>query len=73
VADILIRDVPENVIASIDARAARLGLSRSEYIRRQWAQEATRADMLVTVDHLREFAGTFSDLDDPDVAAQAWS
>ena len=30
--DVLIRDVPEEVIAAIDARAARLGVSRSEYV-----------------------------------------
>lgn len=27
--DVLVRDVPDNVIAAVDARAARLGLSRT--------------------------------------------
>jgi hypothetical protein len=31
VSDVLIRDVPEEVIEAIDARAAALGLSRNEY------------------------------------------
>ena len=33
-ADMLIRDVPDDVIAALDAHAARLGLSRSEYVHR---------------------------------------
>ena len=35
VTDVLIRDVPDDVIAALDARAGRLGLSRSEYVRRR--------------------------------------
>lgn len=34
---ILIRDVPEDVLAVIDARAERVGFSRSEYLRRTLA------------------------------------
>ena len=37
--DILIRDVPEDVIAAIDIKAQRLGLSRTEYLRRTLARE----------------------------------
>jgi hypothetical protein len=32
--DILIRDLPDEVIDALDARARQLGLSRSEYVRR---------------------------------------
>jgi predicted nucleic acid-binding protein len=32
--DLLIRDVPDDIVAAIDADAGRLGLSRSEYLRR---------------------------------------
>jgi Ribbon-helix-helix protein, copG family len=35
--DVLIRDVPDDVIAALDAHAGRLGLSRSEYVRRRLA------------------------------------
>ena len=42
--DILIRDVPEDVVAAVDAHAGRLGLSRSEYVRRRLAQDASRQD-----------------------------
>jgi hypothetical protein len=40
VTDVLVRDVPDDVVAAIDARAARVGLSRSEFLRRRFAQEA---------------------------------
>lgn len=39
-ADVLIRDVPEDVLAAVDAHAARQGLSRVEYIRRRLAADA---------------------------------
>ena len=38
--DVLIRDIPEAVLAGVDARAARLGISRVEYIRRRLAADA---------------------------------
>ena len=38
--DVLVRDVPDDVLAAIDTRAAHLGLSRSEYVRRRLAQDA---------------------------------
>lgn len=39
-ADVLIRDIPEDVLAEVDAHAARLGLSRAEYIRRRLTADA---------------------------------
>ena len=71
--DVLIRDVPEQVLSAIDEHAARLGLSRSEYIRRQLSQDAGRSPSAVTVDQLRQFSDRFQDLSDPEVMAQAWS
>ena len=38
--DVLVRNVPDEVITAPDARAASLGLSRSDYLRRRLAQEA---------------------------------
>jgi len=70
--DILIRDVPEDVVAAVDALAARLGLSRSEYVRRRLAQDAARQDFPVSVEDLARFADVFGDLADPDVMSQAW-
>jgi len=70
--DILIRDVPEDVVAAVDAHAGRLGLSRSEYVRRRLAQDAARQDAPVSVEDLARFADVFGDLADPDVMSQAW-
>lgn len=70
--DILVRDVPDDVITALDARAARLGLSRSEFLRRRLAQEATGGPQSVTASDLAAFADTFFDLADPEVMRGAW-
>ena len=71
--DILIRDVPDDVLAVIDAKARRTGLSRSEYIRRTLSREGIDTASDVRVKDLVEFADTFADLDDDDVMRRAWS
>jgi hypothetical protein len=70
--DVLIRDVPDDVIAALDAHAGRLGLSRSEYVRRRLAQDATLRGAPVSVQDLTRFSDRFGDLADPDVMSQAW-
>ncbi len=70
--DILIRDVPTDVVAAVEATAKRLGLSRNEYLRRQLVREASRATGTLTMDDLAWFAETFPDLDDTDVMVKAW-
>ena len=70
--DVLIRDIPDEVLTAIDARAARLGISRVEYVRRRLAQDAAVAPVSVTAADLRRFGATFADLADPDVMAGAW-
>lgn len=70
--DMLIRDVPDDVIAALDAHATRLGLSRSEYVRRRLAQDAAVSSSRVSVDDLARFTEVFGDLADPDVMSQAW-
>jgi hypothetical protein len=40
--DILIRDVPEAVVAAIDPKAQRLGLSRTEYLQRACRESAPK-------------------------------
>lgn len=70
--DVLVRDVPDDVIAAVDARAARLGLSRSEYLRRRLAQEVSTASAPVTVADLNAFTATFADLGDDEVMKGAW-
>jgi plasmid stability protein len=70
--DMLIRNVPEEVVAALDAHAARLGLSRSEYVRRRLAQDAATPGSAVGVEDLARFADAFADLADPDVMSRAW-
>ena len=70
--DMLIRDVPDDVVAALEAHARRLGLSRSEYVRRRLAQDAGAADSPVTTDDLTRFSDAFGDLADPDVMSRAW-
>jgi hypothetical protein len=71
-ADVLVRDVPEEVLAGVDAHAARLGLSRVEYIRRRLAADAATAVEVVSTSDLRSFADLAGDLADPQVMGSAW-
>lgn len=70
--DVLIRDVPNEVLAAIDARAARLGISRTEYLRRRLAQDAGGGTP-VTAAQLRAFGDAFGDLGDETVMSGAWT
>ncbi len=71
--DVLIRDVPEEVVAALDAHARRLGLSRGEYLRRRLAQDVAISGSGVMVGDLEWFADVFGDLAEADVMTQAWS
>lgn len=71
--NILIRDIPDEVIAAIDARAKRIGLSRTEYLRRTLERERVGNVGPITLDHFHRVASLAADLDDPDVMANAWS
>jgi hypothetical protein len=71
--DILIRDVPDDVIAAIDAKAKRLGLSRTAYLRRALEHERVQCPGPVTVEHLARLGSLAADLDDPTVMSDAWS
>lgn len=70
--DILIRDVPDDVLAAIDAKAKRVGLSRTEYLRRALERECVPA-AAVSVEQLARVASLAQDLEDPDVMSGAWS
>lgn len=76
-ADILIRDVPDEVLAELDAAAARAGISRVEYLRRTLAAEADRATREtrppLTRDHWKQLNDLTSDLADQNVMRGAWS
>lgn len=71
--DILIRDVPDEVLAAIDAKAKRVGLSRTEYLRRALERERVQDAGPVSVDQLKRVAALTKDLDDPAVMSSAWS
>jgi len=70
--DLLIRDVPDDVVAAIDGKARRLGISRSEYLRRALAREQATAGERVTVDDLARIGEQFADLADERVMRSAW-
>lgn len=67
--DVLIRNVPEETLKRVDARAARLGLSRSEYLRRQIERDVARGDEQAS----REDLGKFERLGDEEWMRGAWS
>jgi hypothetical protein len=71
--DILIRDVPEDVVAAIDRNAQRQGLTRAEYLRRTLARERTAGDRKVTVEDFERMAELVEDALDPEVRRAAWS
>ncbi len=71
-ADVLIRDLSDAVLAGVDAHAARLGLSRVEYIRRRLAADAASTGDSVSVDDLSSFGDLAGDLSEPKVMGDAW-
>jgi len=71
--DILIRDIPDEVLAAIDAKAKRVGLSRAEYLHRTLERERRVEACPVSVDHLKQLALLTADLDDSAVMSGAWS
>jgi len=73
VSDILIRDVPDDVVASLDQRARLLGLSRTEFLRRLLTEQAIDRTTPATVGDWAAFARRHTDLDDPEAMRQAWS
>ncbi len=70
--DVLIRDVPDDVLAALDQLAAKLGLSRTEYIRRRLAQDAHTTRITVTANDWRRFAENYAELGDATVMERAW-
>ena len=71
--DILIRDVPDEILSAIDGKAKRLGLSRAAYLRRTLERERVELQAPVSLDGLKRFAALAADLDDPAVMSEAWS
>ncbi|AWK75037.1 hypothetical protein CBI38_29275 [Rhodococcus oxybenzonivorans] len=71
--DVLIRNFPAEDLALLDEHAARLGISRTEFLRRQLQQEARRTATSVSTADLMRFSQDFPDLNDDEVMRGAWS
>lgn len=71
--DVLIRNFPAEDLNLLDEQAARLGISRSEYLRRHLHREARRTVGPVTVADLRTLGDLVADLADDAVMTDAWS
>lgn len=69
-ADVLLRNLSDEELAAVDARASRLGLSRNEYLRRLVRRDIEPVP--VRQQDLEAFAAAFGDLADPDVMSGAW-
>ena len=72
-ADILLRGLPDDVVAGLDRRAARLGISRAELIRRALTVAASSGGIEVAVADLRRCSAALDDLADPEELAAAGS
>lgn len=73
VADILLRGLPDDVVEGLDRRAARLGVSRAELIRRELTAVVAADGTEVAVADLIRCSAALADLADPEVMAAAWS
>lgn len=71
--DVLIRNFPAEDLALLDEHATRLGVSRTEYLRRQLHQAARRTATAVTAAVLTWFSKASADLADDGVMSDAWS
>lgn len=71
--DILIRNFPADDLARIDHQAKRVGLSRTEFLRRQLHQQAQQEQGHVAVADLHALTDLVLDLEDEDVMRDAWS
>lgn len=70
-ADMLVRDVPDDVVAALDARAGRLGLRAVNTCGAGWPRTTTPQSP-VNLDDFTHFAEAFADLADPEVMSRAW-
>lgn len=71
-ADLLIRDLSPEVMAALENKAALLGLSRVEYVRRTLAQEVRVGTESVTEQHLTSLLELLPDLSNEKVMENAW-
>ena len=70
-ADVLIRDIPPEVLAAIDARAQRVGLAVG--VLAKGVGRAHQDPAMVTIADLEQFSSTFADLADDELMGAAWA
>ena len=70
--DVLIHDIPDDVIDRIDSAAQVAGQTRTEYLRHQIGGIAAGGDAPVTLAGIDRFASHFTDRRDEDVLRDAW-
>lgn len=72
--DVLIRDVPEDDLRKIDDEAARLGLSRNAFLKREMHRIAKhRTVRPATAQDYEASLVALTDINSDDVMRQAWS
>jgi uncharacterized protein YfiM (DUF2279 family) len=71
-ADVLIRGLSDAAVAQLDAAASAVGLSRNEFLRRQFEAALPSSGLVVTAADLRRAAEAASALLEPDVMGDAW-
>jgi hypothetical protein len=71
-ADLLIRDVPNELVLALDAKADALGLSRVEFLRRTISREVAISTDSVTEQHLFDLIPLLPDLADEEIMRGAW-
>jgi hypothetical protein len=70
--DLLVRDIPENILRNVDERARQLGVSRQELLRRLLVADFAAPAQATTAADLQRASSTFADLLDDEVMAAAW-
>lgn len=70
--DLLIRDLSQEDLDSLDEAARRAGMSRAEHVRRLLHGEAQRARRPVTREDFEWLAEVAADVLEPDFEERAW-
>jgi len=71
--DLLIRNVPSEILAALDLEAEKLGISRSEYVRRILDRAARSEARPTTLADLERTAEAFRDVLDEEYMRGAWN
>jgi len=70
--DLLVRDIPDEVLRNLDERARQLGVSRQELLRRRLVADFAAPAEPTTQADLQRSAAALADLLDDEVIERAW-